>query len=126
MTDDAIHEIVTHTLDDRVVVELRGEIDQSNTESIERRLHAGADGILLVVDLRPTTYFDSAGVAMLHRVRQQRPLALLVEPDSIVRRVLEITALDQLVPILRSATDPVPVGAREPAAPGPLGSAEPG
>ena len=111
MSDEVINEIVTHELGDRVVVELRGEVDQSNAESIERHLQSTADGKLLVIDLRPTTYFDSAGVAILHSLRQRAQLALLVEPDSIVRRVLEITALDQLVPMLRSATDvPTPPG----------------
>jgi anti-anti-sigma factor len=105
MSDEVILEMVTHELDDRVVVELRGEVDQSNAETVERQLHSSANGTLLVIDLRPTTYFDSAGVAVLHSLRQQAQLALLVEPDSIVRRVLEITALDQLVPLLRSATD---------------------
>ena len=55
----------------------------------------------LVVDLRSTTYFDSAGVAMLHNLRQApRVSRCSIEPDSIVRRVLEITGLDQLVPVL--------------------------
>jgi anti-anti-sigma factor len=102
MCDNAIHQLVVDELDARVVVAIVGEVDQSNAESIEFDLRTAADGRLLVVDLRSTTYFDSAGVAMLHNLRQDREFALLIEPDSIVRRVVEITGLDQLVPVLRS------------------------
>ena len=105
MPGDLIHELVTHELDDRIVVEILGEVDQSNVESLEDELRATANGKLLVVDLRSTVYFDSAGVAMMHSLRQRADLALVVRPDSIVRRVLEITGLDQLVPTVTSPDD---------------------
>ena len=103
----------------RVVVAIVGEVDQSNAESIEDDLRSAADGRPLVVDLRSTTYFDSAGVAMLHNLRQDREFALLIEPDSIVRRVIEITGLDQLVPVLGSDDVAVAIYAEAPAEPEP-------
>jgi anti-anti-sigma factor len=103
MSDDSIHQLVVHEHDGRVVVAILGEVDQSNAESIEHELRTAAHGKPLVVDLRSTAYFDSAGVAMMHTLRQNTDLSFLVAPDSIVRRVLEITGLDLLVPVLSPA-----------------------
>lgn len=105
MSNDPIHQLVTHDFDTRVVVAILGEVDQSNAKNIEHNLRIAADGKPLVIDLRSTAYFDSAGVAMLHSLRQQTELELLVEPESIVRRLLEITGVDQLVPMVRSSED---------------------
>jgi anti-anti-sigma factor len=106
MPDDAIHELVIDERPDRVVVRIVGEVDRSNARELEEVLRTHVSRGLIVIDLTETTYFDSAGVAMLYGLRRDTDLALVVHTASITRRVLQITGLDQLVPILNSSDDP--------------------
>jgi len=88
------------------VVRLEGQVDASNVDLIG----VGLRGILtnhargLVVDLRPTTYLDSAGINLLFvlgaemRSRQQA-LGLVVENEAPIARMLAITALDRSFPV---------------------------
>ena len=88
-----------------VVARLSGEIDLSNVEPIRSALldPVGQETDCLIIDLGATRYLDSTGVRMifdvallLHSHRQQ--LRLVVTDETIVRRVLVLTKLDQSVP----------------------------
>jgi anti-sigma B factor antagonist len=88
-----------------VVARLEGEVDMSNAQSVGSRLRdlLTNRSAALVVDLGPTTYLDSSGIALLFALldelqRRQQELHIVVPDGSQVRRVLEITGLDRAVP----------------------------
>lgn len=92
----------------RCVIRIDGEIDLSNVSEISAIVGEAvpAKATTVVVDLSRTVYLDSAGIQMLieldRRVRSgRRELRLVVPPDSMVRPVLELTALSKFIP-----TDP--------------------
>jgi anti-anti-sigma factor len=103
------------TLDARgpaVVARLEGEVDLSNVEAIRAELvdAVAHDTELLVLDLTPTTYLDSTGVRLLFELAERlegrrQQLRLVVEGSALVRRVIELTQLDQRVPVDPSVAD---------------------
>ena len=91
--------------EDVVVARIEGEIDMSNAESIGNRLRELLTNrsVALIVDLGPTAYLDSSGIALLFALfdelrRRQQQLHLVVPEGSQVARVLQITGLDRTVP----------------------------
>jgi len=88
------------------IARVLGEIDASNTDWLGARLR----GLLtnrshaLAVDMRGTTYLDSAGIALMFelagelRLHQQR-LHLIVDAASPVARMVHLTGLDEAVAI---------------------------
>ena len=91
-------------------VVLIGEIDLSNVDGAESDLIdmvSNCDQITL--DLVGLTYLDSQGIAMLVRLAERARLnggtLKLANPRGIVRRVLDITNLDDLIPVTESAAD---------------------
>jgi anti-sigma B factor antagonist len=92
--------------DDVVVARIEGEIDQSNTQPVGNRLRELLTNrsTALVVDLGPTTYLDSSGVALLFALlaelrRRQQELHLVVPDGSQLIRVLRIAGVDRAVPV---------------------------
>jgi anti-sigma B factor antagonist len=88
-----------------VVACIEGEIDMSNAQPVGRRLRdlLTNRSTALVVDLGPTTYLDSSGIALLFSLfdelrRRQQELHLVVPDGSQLLRVLQITGLDRAVP----------------------------
>jgi anti-sigma B factor antagonist/stage II sporulation protein AA (anti-sigma F factor antagonist) len=107
-------EVVTRQDRSVPVCELRGELDASNVDTVQRQLFecVGNDVPGLVLDLTQTTYLDSAGVRILfdlaRRLRTHRQeLRLVVPPDGVVRRVLVLTALADVVPLDEKVDDAV-------------------
>jgi anti-anti-sigma factor len=90
------------------VAHLAGEVDVSNVAHIERELDAAAGRVrLFIVDLSSTDYFDSAGIRLLFllatRLKTRRQeLRVVVPPQAVVRRVLEITDFVRAVPVFQS------------------------
>jgi anti-anti-sigma factor len=91
--------------DDVVVAHIEGEIDLSNAEPLANRLRdlLTNRSVALIVDLGPTTYLDSSGIALLFALleelhRRQQQLHLVVPDGSHLRRVIGITGLDRAVP----------------------------
>jgi anti-anti-sigma factor len=86
-------------------VEVHGELDLAGVRGIGDELLACADaGGTLTVDLRPTTYLASAGVALLvdadRRVRSAGGrLRVLVAPGELVRRALSLSGVDTLLDV---------------------------
>ncbi|MHA6618152.1 SpoIIE family protein phosphatase [Pseudonocardia sp. DLS-67] len=89
-------------------VEVRGELDLAGVRAVGDELLACADaGGTLTVDLRPTTYLASAGVALLveadRRVRSAGgTLRVRVAGGDVVRRALNLTGVDALLEVLDS------------------------
>jgi stage II sporulation protein AA (anti-sigma F factor antagonist) len=88
------------------VLRLAGEIDMSNSATVERvvrqALESSVQGVVL--DLSDTSYLDSAGIRMVFlsartaRAANKR-LVLLVPAGSPLRRVLEIAEVPAVVPV---------------------------
>jgi anti-sigma B factor antagonist len=106
---------VRHRMDAEVsIVEVEGDVDIANVADVE-------DGILqavpnhavgLVLDLSPTTYIDSQGmrllVAVAERLRSRRQRLIVVAPaGSFVRRIIELSQLQALFPLLGSASEAI-------------------
>jgi anti-anti-sigma factor len=91
--------------DDVVVARIEGEIDLSNAQPIGNRLRELLTNrsVALIVDLGPTTYLDSSGIALIFGLfdelrRRQQVLHLVVPEGSQLTRVLGITGVDRAVP----------------------------
>ena len=100
----------TAQLDDGVVaLSIVGELDQATVPD----LYAGADPLIerdgesLLVDLSDCSFVDSSGLAAFVAIRERvtatpdRGFAICC-PDSQVRRLLELTGLDQAMGLARS------------------------
>lgn len=97
------------------IAHIYGEVDISNADEIGKLLEeATADRSLRpVIDLTPTEYFDSAGIRLLFtiagRLQGRRQQLVVVAPGSgIVRRVLDLTDLQRLVPVVASIEEVPP------------------
>jgi anti-anti-sigma factor len=87
------------------VVAVDGEIDAANAGElgIELRELVTNRSMLLVVDLGPTQYLDSAGINLLFSLgaelrAHQVVLRLVVDPGSPVARMLALTGLAKATP----------------------------
>jgi anti-anti-sigma factor len=81
-----------------VVAAVTGEIDVSNAARLERAIADGLDRDAsgLVVDLAGLEFMDSSGVHMIFGLaarlsRRGLGFALVIPPDSLPRRVLELS-----------------------------------
>ena len=96
------------------IARVHGEIDASNARWLGTRLR----GLLsnrsdaLAVDLTPTTYLDSAGIALLFELADemrlhQQQLRLVVDASAPVARMVHISGLDQTATTYASLDDAV-------------------
>jgi anti-anti-sigma factor len=88
-----------------VLAAIEGEVDASNTEDIGRRLRTALSNrsTMLIVDLTPTVYIDSAGINLMFELavdlrERQQELRLVVPADAPIARAIGITGLDAAVP----------------------------
>jgi anti-anti-sigma factor len=100
-----IARIVDERHGDVPIVTVEGEIDASNSREIAERMRGALSnqGKVLVVDLTPTTYIDSAGINVLFRLgvelqERQQELHVVVASPSPIARILAIVGLDRAVP----------------------------
>jgi anti-sigma B factor antagonist len=99
-------------LDGMPVASLEGEIDIANAAELRDELFATLSNQPpgLIVDLSGVTYLDSRGVHVLlqlaerMRVRHQQ-LRLVVPDTALIKRVLQLTHLDQIVAIDSTVED---------------------
>ena len=87
--------------DGEVVVLVRGEIDVASAPMLwERLVEAIPDTKRLVLDLRETEFIDSTGLSVfvraLRRLRGDGSELILRSPRPGVRKILDITGLDQV------------------------------
>jgi anti-sigma B factor antagonist len=108
---DAPVEIRTTRVADAVVVRVAGEVDLASAPELGRALEAGFEGVrCVVVDLSGIGFLDSSVLDVL--VRGQADLAAqgiefrVVSPsDRAVRRVFEITRLNDVLGVVGSLDD---------------------
>ena len=86
------------------VVQLVGEIDISNAESLGAMLDRliGDETRHLVVDLGALEFMDSSGIAMLLRVAARSGTVEIRNPSDVVLRIIECTGLADVLRIRRS------------------------
>ena len=91
---------------------VEGEIDIANASELRDELFATLSNQPpgLIVDLSGVTYLDSRGVHVLlelaerMKVRHQE-LRLVVPDTALIKRVLQLTHLDQIVPVHPTVDD---------------------
>jgi anti-sigma B factor antagonist len=96
------------------VLALDGEIDLVAAPSVRESLAAIVDDNTdrtVIIDLSDVTFMDSSGIgALLSAYRrlklQQRPM-VFAEPQPIVARVLGITNVERLIPVVDSVSSAV-------------------
>jgi anti-sigma B factor antagonist len=101
-------EVVDLPTDKVAGVAVRGEVELATVPALTAALEEGIrrSSGAFAVDLVAVDFLDSSGVACLLRARallgrDDRALALVCPPGS-VRRVLELTGIDELVPVYGS------------------------
>ena len=104
-------EVVDLPTDGVAGVAVRGEVELATTPALTAALEEGIRRTsgAFVVDLVAVDFLDSSGIACLVRARallgrDDRALALVCPPGS-VRRVLELTGIDELVPVYGSGDE---------------------
>src|SRR5262245_13362461 len=88
------------------LVHIIGEIDLSNAGQImdDIRESVPSHASHVVLDLSDTQYLDSAGIAMVFRLAERlrysrQELRLVVPADAPIRAVIELTMMQQIIPI---------------------------
>ena len=79
---------------------IAGELDMANADQVAELLDEleGAGGTI-VVDLTTLSFIDSSGIHALLRPRPHDAAVELVCPPGNVRRVLEVTKLERVLPV---------------------------
>jgi anti-sigma B factor antagonist len=89
-----------------VVVHVEGELDMATSESFEQALGLPEAGRQLVIDLTECTFLDSSAVRLLvgaaRAADETQGKVSLVANDPGILRVLEIAAVDTMLPVHES------------------------
>lgn len=111
VSDASTFEVVDVLVGDLAGVAVRGEIELATAHELSAALDERIRGSCgpLVVDLSAVDFLDSCGIHCLVRARallgrEERPLAVVC-PSGNVRRVLELTGIDELVALYDSSDE---------------------
>jgi anti-sigma B factor antagonist len=81
--------------------EVCGDVDMSNAADLRHELSSMTpnDALGLVLDLREVSYLDSAGIHLLHNLREDlraggQKLRLVISEDSAVNHTLRLAGID--------------------------------
>jgi anti-sigma B factor antagonist len=91
---------------DRVTVALRGELDLSGVDRARRAIEEAeaSDAPLLVLDLSELDFVDSTGLEVMlraaRRAHDEGRRLIVQRPSRYVRRLLELTAIDQTLDVV--------------------------
>jgi len=103
-----ILEFETREQEDRTHVALRGELDLSTAEKVERELQRveQSEPPLVVLDLSELTFLDSTGLRLIvgadRRARESNRRLTVVRGPATVQRVFTITKLDERLEMVDS------------------------
>lgn len=101
--------------EDAVVVHVRGDVDSITVDELSSHLTAALElaathpARLIIIDLRPVTFFGSAGLNAIFDCRELglaagTSLRLVADTDYVIRP-LEVTKLDRIFEIYRTLSD---------------------
>lgn len=105
-----ILEFETSERDDQVLVVLRGELDLSTADKVDRELRRveEIDPPVVVLDLSGLTFLDSTGLRLIvtadQRARQADRRLAVVKGPATVQRVFSITKLDERLDMVDDAS----------------------
>jgi anti-anti-sigma factor len=104
-----LEELEIEQVHDVVLARVRGEVDLSNVPSVRERLLAAVSNTAaaLLLDLSGTDYLDSSGVGLIFELAERlgsrgQKLQVVVPDDSVIKRVLTLTEVEQVAPIFVS------------------------
>ena len=96
-------------------IEIEGDLDINTVGELESRLTAAiAEGRApIVLDFARCAYIDSAGIRALLRAHREllginggsSPGLVVVGPSQSMRRALELTAIDRVIPIFHTSAE---------------------
>ena len=83
------------------VIRLAGELDMTSAETVRGAVDSalGGDPGRVVFETSKLEFMDSSGIALLLSVAQRVPEVLIREPSPIVRRLIELTGLEEILRI---------------------------
>ncbi len=91
------------------VLALFGELDVASSAILEDELAHLGPAPAVVLDLRELDFIDSTGLGVLvkthQRMRERGDRLAVIEGDGQVKRLLELTGLDQQLTIVASAAE---------------------
>ena len=96
------------------VIAVRGELDLSTAPDLEEQLNAAMDGgrASVLIDLSACEFIDSTGIALIVRAWQQLDgngdrggHLVLCSANDQVRRVLDVSGLEQSIPVHATRED---------------------
>ena len=87
------------TLDRCVVVRVEGDLDMASATSFDENVRSTASGSHLAIDLSACTFLDSSGMRAIAAAAERHPRVSIVATDPGILRILEITALDTMLPV---------------------------
>jgi anti-sigma B factor antagonist len=89
--------------DSGAVVRVQGDLDLATAPALEESIEAAGAPSVLVLDLSGCTFVDSAALRLITQTARNLEQAggrlSLVVTDPSIRRVLEITAVDTMLPV---------------------------
>lgn len=93
-----------------LVIELEGDLDIAERNSLEWRVKQALFADPVILDLSRVHYIDSTCLTVLIRLRKERlakgyRCELLVVPSAAVRRVFQLTRLDSLWPVHQTVAE---------------------
>jgi anti-sigma B factor antagonist len=93
-----------------VLLHLSGEYDIYRQDELDRTLRPGYLAEVVVLDMRDVSYIDSTAIALLIRLKKRmsehgRAIVKIAGPQSNVRRVLELTSLDEILEVYDTLDD---------------------
>lgn len=95
-----------HVDGDETVVVLGGDVDLASGGELEDGIRgAAAHGHRLVFDLRRVTFMDSTGIKVI-LAANERAEVVMRAPGPVVRKLLELTGIDQVVAIEDETPEP--------------------
>ncbi len=91
------------------MLRLFGELDVSSSAALEDELQRVSASSLIVLDLQALEFIDSTGLGVLvkthQRMREAGDQLAVIEGNGQVKRLLELTGLDQQLTIVASAEE---------------------
>ena len=104
---DQLLNVVAETTADAHILSVDGEVDLSTAATLEQAVTAAidqAEPALVIVDLARVRFLSSSGISTLLKARQHGDdggvaLRLVVPPDAVMRRALEVTGMLDVLPI---------------------------
>ena len=79
------------------LIEVAGEIDISNADTLARCLSVFQPGDAVIVDLSHLTYIDSSGIGVLAYTHKRGVKVIGRGAHGLVRRVLEVCGMEDVI-----------------------------